>query len=58
MPACKVCGEEVDDLIAVKVDGRIKKLCENCADEANEQQEIAKQSESAVQQMMGYKGRR
>ena len=58
MPACKVCGEEVDDLIAVKVDGRIKKLCENCADEANEQQEIAKQSESAVQQMMGFKGRR
>jgi ribosome-binding protein aMBF1 (putative translation factor) len=58
MPVCKGCGEDVDELTAVKVDGRVKKLCENCAEEANEKAEVAQQSESAVQQMMGYKGRR
>ncbi len=58
MPVCKSCGEDVDEIMAVRVDGRVKKLCESCADEAAEQQEIAQQSEAAVQQMMGYKGRR
>jgi ribosome-binding protein aMBF1 (putative translation factor) len=58
MPVCKSCGEEVDELVPVKVDGRTKKLCEDCAGEAAEQQEVARQSESAVQQMMGFKGRR
>jgi ribosome-binding protein aMBF1 (putative translation factor) len=58
MPVCKGCGEDVDEVVAVKVDGRVKKLCENCAEEANEKAEVAQQSESAVQQMMGYKGRR
>ncbi len=58
MPVCKGCGEEVDALVAVKVDGRAKKLCEDCADRAREASEIAEQSESAVQQMMGFKGRR
>ncbi|MBL8720377.1 MAG: hypothetical protein JNL79_30610 [Myxococcales bacterium] len=58
MPVCKGCGEETDALVAVKVDGRAKKLCEDCADRAREASEIAEQSESAVQQMMGFKGRR
>ena len=58
MPVCKSCGEDVDELVVVKVDGRVKKLCENCADEAAERREVAEQSESAVQQMMGFKGRR
>jgi ribosome-binding protein aMBF1 (putative translation factor) len=58
MPVCKSCGEDVDELVVVKVDGRVKKLCEDCADEAAEQREVAEQSESAVQQMMGFKGRR
>jgi ribosome-binding protein aMBF1 (putative translation factor) len=58
MSVCKSCGEDVDELVPVKVDGRIQKLCENCAEEAAEQQEVAQQSEAAVQQMMGYKGRR
>jgi ribosome-binding protein aMBF1 (putative translation factor) len=58
MPVCKGCGEEVDELVSVKVDGKAKKLCESCADEANEADNIAQESESAVQNMMGFKGRR
>ena len=38
--------------------GRTKKLCEECADVAREEAEIAEQSESVVQDMMGFKGRR
>ena len=58
MPTCKACGEEVDELVSVKVDGRTKKLCEDCADEVSGQEAIAEESEAAVQQMMGFKGRR
>ena len=42
----------------VKVSGKTKKLCEACADLAREQDQIAEESESAVQNMMGFKGRR
>jgi len=58
MPECKECGEEVDELVRVRVAGRTKKLCEDCADREREKEEIAEQSESVVQGMMGYKGRR
>lgn len=58
MPVCKGCGDEVDELVSVKVDGRAKKLCEDCADRAREAHEVAEQSESVVQGMMGFKGRR
>lgn len=58
MPTCKMCGEEVEELVSVKIDGRRKKLCEDCADEAREAGEIAEESEAVVQQMMGFKGRR
>ncbi len=58
MPVCKGCGDEADELVSVKVDGKAKKLCENCADVAREKQEVAEQSESVVQGMMGFKGRR
>jgi hypothetical protein len=58
MPVCKSCGDEVDEVLAIKVDGKVKKLCESCADEIAEKEEVAKQSESVVQQMMGFKGRR
>ena len=33
-------------------------LCEDCADRAREEAEIAEASESVVQDMMGFKGRR
>lgn len=58
MPVCKSCGEEVDELQAVKVDGKTKKVCEDCADHVRQEHEVAEASESAVQGMMGYKGRR
>lgn len=58
MPVCKGCGDEADELVAVKVDGKTKKLCEDCADRAREASEVAEASESVVQGMMGFKGRR
>jgi predicted sulfurtransferase len=58
MPLCKECGNEADELLSVKVSGRAKKLCEDCADRAREESEVAEASESVVQNMMGFKGRR
>ena len=58
MPTCKGCGEEVDELVSVRVENKTKKLCEECADRAREQDDIAEQSEAVVQQMMGFKGKR
>lgn len=58
MAICKGCDNEVDQLVSVKVNGKAKKLCEDCADRAREEAEIAEQSESVVQGMMGFKGRR
>ncbi len=58
MPTCRECDDEVDLLVSVKVDGKNCKLCEGCADRAREAAEIAEASEAAVQQMMGFKGRR
>jgi hypothetical protein len=58
MPTCKGCGDEADTLVSVKVGGKAKKLCEDCADRAREQAEVAEQSEAVVQNMMGFKGRR
>lgn len=58
MPTCKSCGDEVDSLVTVKVNGKPKKLCEDCADRAREEAHVAEESESVVQNMMGFKGRR
>lgn len=58
MPICKGCEDEVDELISVKVGARRKKVCEDCADRLREEAEIAEASESVVQDMMGFKGRR
>jgi ribosome-binding protein aMBF1 (putative translation factor) len=58
MATCKQCGDEADALVSVKVDGKTKKMCEDCADRAREQGEIAEASEAVVQGMMGFKGRR
>jgi hypothetical protein len=58
MPVCKTCGEEADTLTTVKVAGKAKKMCEDCADRVREEAEIAEQSEAVVQNMMGFKGRR
>lgn len=45
-------------MVAVKVQGKTKKLCEDCADRAREAGEIAEASEGVVQNMMEFKGRR
>ncbi len=58
MPICKSCEEEVDELVSVTVDGKRRRLCEDCAEEAEREQDLARESESAIQQMMGFKGRR
>lgn len=55
---CKGCGEEVDGLVMVRMDGKSKKVCEECADKAREAGEIAEESERVVQGMMDFKGRR
>jgi len=58
MPTCKECDDEVDKLVTVKLDGKARKMCEDCADRLREQDEVARESESVVQGMMGFKGRR
>jgi ribosome-binding protein aMBF1 (putative translation factor) len=58
MAICKGCGEEVDELVSVKVQGKTKKLCDDCAERAAEQDAVAEESEAVVQNMMGFKGRR
>jgi hypothetical protein len=58
MAVCKACGEEVDELVSVRVGSKTKRLCEDCAEEARAEEAVLEESESAVQQMMGFKGRR
>jgi hypothetical protein len=58
MPTCRECDDEVAKLVTVKVDGKARKLCPDCADRAREAGEIAEASEAVVQGMMGFKGRR
>jgi ribosome-binding protein aMBF1 (putative translation factor) len=57
MPNCKECDDEVDELFTMKIDGRKMKLCEDCADRAREEAEIAGEALGAMQNMMGYKGK-
>ena len=58
MPTCRECDSEVDALKTIKVGGKSRKVCEDCADRIAEQAEIAEASEGVVQDMMGFKGRR
>ena len=58
MATCSECDNEVDELKTVKVGGKRKKMCEDCADRVAEQDAVAQESESVVQGMMGFKGRR
>jgi len=58
MPVCKQCGEDVDELVKVKVGAKTIKVCEDCADRLREEADIAEASESVVQDMMGFRGRR
>jgi hypothetical protein len=58
MPTCRECDDEVDELVRLKLGRKAVKVCEDCADRLREEAEIAEESESVVQQMMGFKGRR
>ncbi|MDH3625487.1 MAG: hypothetical protein OES69_03065 [Myxococcales bacterium] len=58
MAVCRSCEDEVDELVSVKTEGRRINVCEDCAERLLEEAEIAEMSESAMQDMMGYKGRR
>jgi len=58
MPTCRECNDEVDKLVSVKVGGKPRKMCSDCADRLREEGEIAEASEGVIQGMMGFKGRR
>jgi hypothetical protein len=58
MPICRECNDEVTRLVTVKVAGKGRKVCADCADRLREAGEIAEASEGVIQGMMGYKGRR
>ncbi len=58
MPTCRECENEVEELVKVKIGKKTLKLCEDCADRAREEQQVAEDSESVIQDMMGFKGRR
>lgn len=58
MATCRECQDEVDELVSVKVGRRRIKVCTDCADRLREEQAVAEESESVIQGMMGYKGRR
>ena len=58
MPQCKSCGEDADELVSVKVNGKTKRICESCAEQAIAEDAIRQDSEAVVQNMMGFKGRR
>jgi protein-arginine kinase activator protein McsA len=58
MPECRECHDEVAKLVSVKVAGKARKVCADCADRLREEGEVAEASEGVIQGMMGYKGRR
>ena len=58
MATCAQCKNEVDELKSVKVGGKRKKMCEDCADRIAQDDAVAEESEAVVQGMMGFKGRR
>lgn len=58
MPTCRECQDEVDKLVSVKVAGKARKVCADCADRLREENEVAAESEGVVQRMMEFKGRR
>ena len=53
---CQDCGDEVEEVVRVKLGRKLLKLCEDCADQRREQAEIAGEAESAMRDMMEYKG--
>jgi ribosome-binding protein aMBF1 (putative translation factor) len=54
---CQKCGEEVEELVKVKVGKKSMKVCEQCADIVREEDEMAGEAEGVMKGMMGYKGK-
>lgn len=53
---CADCGEDADEIKKLKVGRRTVKLCEDCADIRREEAEIAGDAQSAMMDMMEWKG--
>ena len=58
MPTCRECNNDVDELLTVRVKGKRKKMCQDCADRAKEAELVGQESEGVIQEMMGFRGRR
>jgi len=54
---CQECDDEVEELVRIKIGRKVFRLCEACAERHQEQAEIADGAESAMREMMEYKGR-
>jgi ribosome-binding protein aMBF1 (putative translation factor) len=57
MPTCQKCGDEVEEVVKVKVGRKALRVCESCADELREQEEVSEEAEGVIRGMMEYKGR-
>ncbi len=53
---CQECGDESDELTAVKDDGKKRKLCPDCLELFEEKREIEEEAGRAMRGMMEYKG--
>ena len=53
---CQRCQEEVEEVVRVKVGKKTIKLCEACADEVRQEEEVGEGAEAAMRGMMEYKG--
>lgn len=60
MPQCRICKDDVekDEMVSIKYGTKKVKVCEDCAERAEEEELIAEESESVVQGIMGFTGRR
>lgn len=54
---CKQCGNDVEELRTVEVRGRARKVCDECAEQLEQETEIEDAATGAMRGMMGYKGR-
>lgn len=56
MAKCQKCKADEAELHPFELGSKTKMLCEECLELAEEEAAIAEMSESAMQDMMGYKG--
>ncbi|MFO8073606.1 MAG: hypothetical protein R6V85_17235 [Polyangia bacterium] len=56
MYECQMCGDEIDEVFRVEVEGRVRRICEDCADRLREEREIAEEGADVLREMMGFRG--